>query len=130
MGEANCTNGLGQIAFERLDLDSARKRYEEALPLYQRVGDWLGKAGCIQGLGDIALKVGNLRQAHELHLSALAIYEKIPAPISIGRARCELARLASDKGARRAHVAAARAAWRSIERDDLIEQLDAEFGAA
>ena len=39
----------------RSDHDQARERYEDALPLYRRVGSVLGEANCIQSLGDIAL---------------------------------------------------------------------------
>jgi hypothetical protein len=38
-----------------------------------------------------------------------------------------LARLSADQS-RKAHVDAAREAWRSIKRDDLVAELDKEFG--
>ena len=34
-------------------MSGARRRYEEALPLYRKVGDVLGEANCIKSLGDI-----------------------------------------------------------------------------
>jgi tetratricopeptide (TPR) repeat protein len=130
LGEANCIHRLGDIALECSDHEAARKRYEEALPRYRKIGSLLGEANCIQSLGDIALKAGSRDEAEGRYLKALALYERLPAPYSIGIARRRLARLASVEAARRAHVSAARAAWRSIGRDDLIEKLDAEFGAA
>ncbi len=70
----------------------------------------------------------NRDEAEEQYLKALGLYEKIPEPYSIGMAHRRLARLASSETARSEHVAAAREAWRSIGRDDLIAELDAEFG--
>jgi hypothetical protein len=81
----------------------------------------------IRSLGDLALKLGSRDDAEERFLAALALYKRIPEPYSIGWTHRGLARLASEDDARRAHVSAARESWRSIGRDDLITQLDAEF---
>ncbi|HVT16757.1 MAG TPA: tetratricopeptide repeat protein [Thermoanaerobaculia bacterium] len=62
-GEANCIQGLGDIALRRSDYEAARARYEGALPLSRRVGDVLGEAHCIQGLGDIAVACSDLEGA-------------------------------------------------------------------
>ena len=78
---------------------------------------------------DIAQEEGNRDESEERYLRALTLYEKLPQLHSIGMTHRRLARLASDEGARRDHVSAAREAWRSIGRDDLIAQLDAEFAS-
>ena len=56
------------------------------------------------------------------------MYERILDPYSIGSAHQRLAGL-SDGAKRREHVRRAREAWASIDREDLIEGLDAEFGS-
>ncbi len=128
LGEAGCIQSFGDIALRRSDNDTARARYKEAQLLYQRVGSALGEANCIQGLGDIATAEGALDDARSKHREALALYEQIGDRYSVGRAHRRLARLATDDASRTAHVTAAREAWRSIKRDDLVAELDAEFG--
>jgi tetratricopeptide (TPR) repeat protein len=126
LGEANCIKDLGDIAFGRSDHDGARARYEEALRLHRRVGDVLGEANCIQSLGDIALGIPDEAGAVRLFEQALDLYGRIPELYSMGGAHRRLARLA--RGERRdQHLQAARVAWQSIRRPDLIAKLDHEF---
>lgn len=127
-GEAKCIQGLGDIALQRSDHKTARKRYEAALPLYRTIGDPWGEADCIMSLGDIELRMGRRDEAKVRYLKALVLYETLPQPYWIGMAHRRLARLASSEEAQRAHVSMARSAWRSIGRDDSIEELDVEFG--
>ena len=114
----------------RSDHDGARERYEAALPLYRRVGDVLGEANCIQGLGDIALARSDHDGARELFNEALGLYARIPEPYSIGWAHKRLADVARDEDERARHLAAAREAWLSIGREDLVQQLDENGGSA
>ncbi len=122
LGEANCIMSLGDIAIRRSDHSTAGARYEEALPLFRQVGSVLGEANCIRSLGDIALVEGEGKTASQRYREALALYEKIPEPYSIGWTHYRLARIAEDDAEREAHLQAAREAWSSIDRPDLIEK--------
>jgi tetratricopeptide (TPR) repeat protein len=127
LGEALCIQGLGDIAQDRKELDTARARYEQALPMHQQIGDVLGEANCIQGLGDVAREQCDNDEARTLYDQALALYQAVRDPHSAGWTLVGLARLDSAGGERARHWQAAREAWASIGRDDLIESVRAEF---
>jgi tetratricopeptide (TPR) repeat protein len=127
-GEANTISRLGAVALARSDYDTAQARYQEALPLYRQVGDMLGEANCIQGLGDIAQERSDYDTARARYQEALALYERIREPYSIGWAQYRLADLASFGSEHDQRLAAARTAWASIDRTDLVEMLDHESG--
>ena len=127
LGEANCTSSLGGIAFEQPDYFEARRRFEAAIPLFQQVDSVLGEASCVKRLGDIALAEDDPTTARRQYEAALALYQRIEEPYSIGWTYRRLARIATDPAERSRFAAAARAAWLSIDRPDLVAELDAEF---
>ena len=63
----------------------------------------------------MALACGRWREA-------LALYARIPDPYSIGLAHIRLARRAATPAEAAKHRKAARKAWESIDRPDLIEK--------
>ncbi len=127
LGEAYCTKSLGDIALTRSDSAAARRHYEAALVLFQQVDVVLGEANCIQSLGWIAQKEGTLAEARQRYEQALALYQIIESSYSIGWTQSHLARI-TDTPERHGHIDAARAAWMSIGRPDLVARLDQEFG--
>lgn len=129
IGEANCIKSFGDLALEQSDYDTAQMKYCDALLLYQRVGDLQREADCMSGLGDVARRIGCRDEAIERYSAALVYYQEVGEPLSIGLASRNLARLAPDEVTRLAHVTAARAAWLSVKLDNMLDELDAEFGA-
>jgi tetratricopeptide (TPR) repeat protein len=127
LGQANCIQGLGHIALRRSQHDDARKAYQRAQLLYEQIGEVLGQANCIQGLGDIALDHSDYDDARNAYEKALALYVGISEPYSIGEAHRRLAHLEDDPTASCRHMSAAREAWASIKRNDLVAQLATEF---
>ena len=102
---------LGDIALRDSDHAAARAAYELALSLYRQVGAVVGEGNCTLGLGDVA--------ARDHFQQALTLYDGVHHTGSLALAHTRLARITSGVE-RAAHIAAARAAWASIDRPDLI----------
>ncbi|MEW6747682.1 MAG: tetratricopeptide repeat protein [Planctomycetota bacterium] len=128
LGEANSIYNLGSVALVLSDYDNALHSYEDALDLYKRVGDILGEANCMYALGQIASARGDGEAACAQYEEALTRYRLISEPYSIGRTHRRLALSAADNYQRRLHLDAAKDAWQSIGRDDLVKSLIEEFG--
>jgi len=120
LGEANCVKSLGNIALASSDYNGARERCEAALPLYRKVGQVLGEANCIQSLGDIDEANEDIASAGRRWNESLVLYGRIAEPYSIGGVHLRLARVAATPAEAAAHREAARRAWASIGRADLI----------
>jgi tetratricopeptide (TPR) repeat protein len=89
---------IGVLASARSDYETARQRFEEALPLYRTVESVVGKAECSLRLGNLALR-SDLEKARQHYEEALPLYRK--AGSVLGEANCihsmgELAMLGSD----------------------------------
>jgi tetratricopeptide (TPR) repeat protein len=127
LGQANCIKSQGSVALRQSDYHKAHGLYRQALPLYQQVGSLLGEANCIKSLGDIALRQSDRTSARARYEQALALYLATTAPYAVGWTHVRLARLASSSRLRTRHWNAAREAWDSIGRNDLITSISAEF---
>lgn len=123
LGEANSIKCLGDVALRRADYESARTSYEQAQPLYRKIGQILGEANCIHHLGDIARACADNDAARVSYEHALVLYEQVQDPYSVGLAHHTLASV-TQSTTRLAHRAAAKQAWLSIGREDLVKGND------
>lgn len=121
-GIANCTLRIGEAAEAREDFERAKQCYEFALPLYRDIGDVLGQILCNASLGNDAKRAGDVKDATQFYRQYLALAQKVQNPVTIGKAHEKLASV-TEGAERDEHVHAARAAWESIGRNDLVEGL-------
>jgi tetratricopeptide (TPR) repeat protein len=121
LGEAMCLLGMGQ--------DAAALASADAQPLLRRALSLFEEVEQLEGRGKALLEVADLEASAEakraLLLDALDSHSRFGNPRWIGEAHRRLARI-SDGEERREHVAAAREAWTSIDRLDLVAELDRE----
>jgi len=130
-GEASCIRGFGDLEFARTDYAVARASYEQALPLFRKVGGLQNEGNCIQRLGEIDERQGDMASAQRHQREALELFQRIPLPYSVGWTHVALARLESNPAEAAAHREAARQAWSSIARPELIAKyLDGNQQAA
>jgi tetratricopeptide (TPR) repeat protein len=77
LGEAECTQALGDIALARRQSDEARQWFIEALPLFELAHAGLSIAACLVRLGDLALERQDLTEAELRFTSAIPAYRSI-----------------------------------------------------
>jgi len=76
-GQANTLKALGDLMVRLAELSQARGYYDQALPLYDQIGDRLGQANTLQALGDLMVRLAELSQARGYYDQALPLYDQI-----------------------------------------------------
>ncbi len=74
---ANALQNLGAVHMRRAEYTMARRWYEEALPVYQAIGDLLGEANALKSLGNTHRMLVEYASAREQYEKALIIYQAI-----------------------------------------------------
>ena len=75
--QARTCFALGDMASALSDNDSARAQIEQALPLFQQLGDVSGEASCILDLGEITLEQSDYDAARAQIEQALSLFQQI-----------------------------------------------------
>lgn len=98
---ARCLALLGQLARDQANLDQALAHYQEALTIYQKLGDSDGVAHTVRHIGDIHYDAGRPAQAAACFAEALTIYRNHPKSSSLDLANAirSMALLQSDQQA-------------------------------
>jgi tetratricopeptide (TPR) repeat protein len=68
--EANCIQRLGDVHLRLAEYAEARRRYEQALPVYRDIGARLGEANCIKSLGDVHRMLAEYAEARRRYEQA------------------------------------------------------------
>ena len=95
---AKAFSGAANLALSRVDLPLTRSYAEEALSLYERLGDTRGVARASSDLGHAALLAGNYARAQELYERSLAAAREAADPRNVAGAIGSLGNLALVRG--------------------------------
>ncbi|MFN8354562.1 MAG: tetratricopeptide repeat protein [Spirosomataceae bacterium] len=74
------------MSFRQSENQAAFDYYQQALPLYEKMGALLGKANCLKSLGDLSFRQSENQAAFDYYQQALPLYEKMGA--LLGKANC------------------------------------------
>jgi tetratricopeptide (TPR) repeat protein len=99
---AQALAGLGQIARDLSDNESALQYYGEALQIYHSEGDALKVAHTVRHVGDLHRHLGHSEAAESCYREALELYrsDARSAPLDVANALRGLAMLKQDAGER------------------------------
>jgi predicted ATPase/class 3 adenylate cyclase len=82
---------LGGLAYWQNDYATTRPNYEEALSIYQSLGDRRGVAEALYNLGFLSLIEGDSHRSREMHERSLSIYAEQGDELNVAFARWGLA---------------------------------------
>ena len=89
---------LGVLAQFRGDYDTAHDRYQQALSIFEELGDRAGMAATYQALGVLAQFRGDYDTAHDRYQQALSIFEELGNRAGMATSYHQLGVLAQDRG--------------------------------
>ncbi|MFN8354565.1 MAG: tetratricopeptide repeat protein [Spirosomataceae bacterium] len=72
------------MSFRQSENQAAFDYYQQALPLYEKMGALLGKADCLKSLGDLSFRQSENQKGNQLYEQAIELYKKVNDPYSMG----------------------------------------------
>ncbi|MGC4047684.1 MAG: tetratricopeptide repeat protein [Armatimonas sp.] len=72
---AVCMFGIGQIYFQRSELDTALEHFNMALSIFNKMGNKHGKGHCMFGIGNVFFQRSDLDDAFEEYNKALYVFD-------------------------------------------------------
>lgn len=98
LARAKALNAAGELAERHNDYDRATFWYQQALPLWETLGDQRGLAGTLAGLGFVAMRQGRYGEAMESQEHALTVYRRLEDRRRTGELLNSLGTLLLDQG--------------------------------